>query len=90
MLIPSTSSSPDCTVYANLAVDVPLPLYAACTVALPRASANCGSPVTLIATSKPISTSIRSPAPYVSPDAGLLVIDTAVTAGVVALPPSTL
>ena len=39
---------------------------------------------------KTTSAVIASPAPYVSPSAGLLVIETDVTSGVVVLPPSTL
>ena len=49
-------------------------------------SATWGVPVTVTGIWNPTSTAIRSPAPYVSPLAGLLAIETALTAGTVAAP----
>ena len=68
-----------------------LPLvYAACIAEAPIVKAACGLPVTVTGTVKPISTVMLSAAPYVSPPAGALVIETELTVGIVALLPSTL
>ena len=66
---------------------VPLPpAYDACAVAAPIPSVSCGLPVTVTGIWKPISTPTSSPAPYVSPETGLVLNRAEATSGGVTVP----
>ena len=88
--IPLASRSDACTAYSKWSVRPTVRRYVAWRVCVPIVSPSCGLPVTVTGILKATLAPIFSPAPYVSPLTGVLVIAAPVTAGAVALLPVTL